>query len=266
MSAEPPAAGVASGTTGGVVGLLDAMAFSGLWVALAAVSLTAACATAFGAEASSALLGFAGGGTFSVYALDRLRDLARDRRTAPLRSAFVARHLSALSLVAATSALVAAGCALRLGGAAVAVAACAGGLGVLHRRLKAIPFVKGVYIAASWLAVTLVLPAWLAHPRPAAAAVAWAAAIVGPALLANAIGTSARDGEAAAAVLGARRALRVALGLALLGTLAGVVAPARRLLPVAIATAVALATARPGERYERVLDGALTLGALLSLL
>ena len=53
---------------------------------------------------------------------------------------------------------------------------------------------------------------------------------------------------------------------------AGVVAawfgppPAHNLGAIAVATALALAAFIPGERYELVLDGALTCGALWSLL
>lgn len=268
MSADPVAAAGRTKGAARVGAAVDAVAFSGLWVATAAAALTAASAQTFGAAISPVLLGFALGGTFCVYALDRLRDLARDRHTMPLRSAFVAQHRAALTAASAVAALAAALAAVRLGGAAIAVAALAGGLGICHRRLKGVPIVKGLYVAASWMAVTLVLPARLAEPPPAAAAVAWAAAIVGPALLANAIATSARDGEAAAAVFGTHRTVRIALGLAVAGSLAGVLAPApaRHLTPIAVATSLAIAAFRSGERYERLLDGALTAGALACLL
>lgn len=248
--------------------LLDALVFSGLWVAIAAAALATASAAVFGATEVPALAGFAFAGTFCVYAVDRLRDLSRDRLTAPRRSAFIARHHALLASASGAAALVAALCGLRLGAAAVAAAALAGGFGFFHRRLKHVPFLKGVYVAASWVVVTIVLPALLARPRPPAATVAWSVAIVGSALLANAIATSARDDEAAARILGARGAVRVARGTAVAGAVAALVGPPplRALAAVVVATALALAACRPGERYELMLDGALTLGALWIIL
>ncbi|MFN8642515.1 MAG: hypothetical protein U0802_13005 [Candidatus Binatia bacterium] len=158
--------------------VLDGVTFSGLWVALAATALVAAAAATFGVARSPALLGFVAGGTFAVYAVDRLRDLARDRHAQPLRSAFVERHWAVLALASGGAALAAAAGALHLGAAALAVAAVAGGLGLAHRRLKQVPIAKGLYVAAAWTAVTVVLPACLARPRPAAATLAWAVAIV----------------------------------------------------------------------------------------
>lgn len=260
MSSEPAVAGWR--------GVGDAVAFSGVWVATAAMALAAAAAATFGAGASPALLAFAGAGTFCVYAVDRLRDLARDRDTMPRRSAFVARHRPLLALASLVAGLVAAVAGAWLGAAALGAAAVAGGLGLGHRRLKGIPVVKGLYVAASWTVVTVLLPACLASPPPARATVGWAVAIVGPALLANAIAASARDREAVAALFGIRRAVGAAFGLALAASLAGVAAPppARALTPIALATALAVAAFRAGDRYERLLDGALVLGAVIRLL
>jgi len=250
-----------------VTALLDALAFSGLWVALAAAALMLASATLFGSARSAALVGFAFTGTFCIYAVDRLRDLSSDRLTAPRRSAFIARHRATLAAGCAVAAAAAGLCGLRLGVAAFAVAAVAGGFGFLHRRLKHIAFLKGLYVAASWLAVTIALPALLTQPRPATATVAWSVAIVGAALLANAIATSARDEEAAARVLGRHGALRIARAIAAGGTVVALVAPspAHHLTAIPLFTVVALAAGRHGDRYELVLDGALLAGALWTL-
>ena len=136
-------------------------------------------------------------------------------------------------------------CGLRLGVAAFAVAAVAGGFGFLHRRLKHVAFLKGLYVAASWVAVTIALPALLAQPRPDTATVAWSTAIVGAALLANAIATSARDEEAAARVLGRHGALRIARAIAAGGTVVALVAPspAHHMTAIPLFTVVALAAA-----------------------
>ncbi|MBX3027037.1 hypothetical protein KF840_19190 [bacterium] len=248
--------------------LFDALAFSGAWVAIAAAALASASAVALGASWSPALPLFAFAGTYCVYAVDRLRDLGRDRHTLPRRSAFIARHRRVLAAGCVAAALTAAGCALALGPGAFAAAGVAGGFGLLHRRLKHVPFLKGLYVTASWVVVTIALPASLARPRPLPAIVAWAIAIIGPALLANALATSARDEEAAARVLGARTAVRVARGIGAAGVLAALLAPppARALGAVAVATVVALVAFRPGERAELILDGALTIGALWVLL
>ena len=248
--------------------ILDALAFSSLWVAAAATSLAAAASRSFGAAPRPALLAFVFGGTLAVYAVDRLRDVARDRLTTPARSAWVERHRSGVAGIAAIAALVAGLCGLALGRVAIPTAALAGGLGAFHRRLKHVPFAKALYVSAAWVAVTVALPAALANPRPSPAALGRAAATLGLALLANAIASSARDVEAGAALIGRKRALRLALGCALAGSAAGLLAPRpqRALASVAIATAAALLAFRPGERYGLlVLDGALALGALWSL-
>ena len=204
---------------------LDALAFSSLWVAAAAASLAAASSRSFGGAPRPALLAFVFAGTLAVYSVDRLRDVARDRVTAPARSAWVERHRSGVAGMAAIAALVAGVCGLALGPVAVATAVLAGGLGAFHRRLKHVPFAKAPYVSAAWVAVTVVLPAALARPLPPSAA----------------------------------------LGCALAGSAAGLLAPRpqRALASVAIATAAALLAFRPGERYGLlVLDGALALGAL----
>jgi hypothetical protein len=251
-----------------VTALLDALAFSGVWVALAAVALIAASASVFGVARSPALVGFAFTGTFCIYAVDRLRDLSSDRLTAPRRSEFIARYRALLAAACAVAAAVAGVYGVRLGAVAFVVAAVAGGFGFFHRRLKHVAFLKGLYVAASWVAVTVVLPALLARPRPAATAVAWSIAIVGSALLANSIATSARDQEAAARILGAHGALRVARIIALAGTFVGLAAPAalHSLAAIPLATAVALVSGRAGDRYELVLDGALIAGGFWTLL
>jgi 4-hydroxybenzoate polyprenyltransferase len=251
-----------------VTRVLDALVFSSVWVAAAATALAAAASLSFGAGPRPALLVFVFSGTLAVYSLDRLRDVARDRITAPARSAWVERHQGAITGAAATAGLAAGVCTLMLGPVALATAAVAGGLGAFHRRLKHVPFAKALYVAAAWVAVTVALPAALARPRPQVAALGWAAATLGLALLANAIASSARDAEAGAAVIGPESALRVALGCSLAGAAFGLLAPApqRALAPVAIATAAALVAFRPGERYGLlILDGALTLGALWTL-
>jgi len=68
---------------------LDALLWSSAWLALTCLCLTAAASRALGLDPEPGLLVFAFGGTLAVYVIDRLRDLPRDRSTAPARAAFV---------------------------------------------------------------------------------------------------------------------------------------------------------------------------------
>lgn len=72
--------------------LLDALAFSSLWVASAAALLCAAASQAMRSPPSPEAVVLAFAGTLLVSSVDRVRDFERDRTGAPLRSAFVARH------------------------------------------------------------------------------------------------------------------------------------------------------------------------------
>lgn len=247
---------------------LDALFFSGLWVAIAAGALTAAAATGFGTSAQPAAIVLAVAGTFTVYGVDRLRDLDRDAATSPLRTAFVVRHRRVLAATTGVTALVALGATRALGGPAMAMVAFAGGFGLLHRRFKGVAFFKAGYVTAAWLAVTVGLPAATAAPPPRLEQVAWVCGILGPALFANAVAFSARDAEAAAARLGERIALRLALAIAVSGVVVGILAPApaRTLTAVPFATAIALAGFRRDERYVHgIVDGTLIAGAVLAL-
>jgi hypothetical protein len=244
--------------------LLDALTFSSLWVAMAAGALCTACARAIGAGPGMLAPGVAFTGTLVVYNVDRLRDLERDRVTSPLRSAFIARHRGALFVLTGAAALGALFLALRAGPRAVAVLAPVLALGLLHRRLKRFAVGKPLYITAAWVTVVVGLPAALADaPRHGVPV----AALLAATILANAIASNVRDDEAVAAALGPGVPLGIARGCALAGVGIALAAPSlRALLPIPLATLVALAAFRPGERYGHVgVDGALLLGALASL-
>lgn len=231
--------------------------------------MTAASARALGLAIPPDLVALAFCGTGAVYTVDRLRDLDRDRATAPRRSAFVARHRRGLTALAAAAGLTAAALALRAGPAVAVLAAVVGGLGLLHRRLKHRAWAKPLYLTASWTAVTAGLPVVAARPGavgvPAAFAVTGVVALT---VLANVVLSSLRDAEGAPARLGRRPALALAAGvLAPAAALAWTAGPGpRSLLPLPAAMAVAVAGFRPGERYGLwVVDGALLLGALAAL-
>ena len=230
---------------------IDALLFSGVWVAFAAASLSAASFRVFGAPPQPSIIALAFLGTLAVYAIDRLRDLDRDRATSPLRSAFVARHQRALAAIAVAAAIAAAACATSAGPRAIEISAVVVTLGLLHRRLKRIEVLKPIYLVFAWLAVVVALPAAFAPPSANAGA---AALVLAPALFAN---------------VAARRSLGVARALALLGIALACAAPSsvRPLGAVALATGVALLRFRRTERYGLgILDGALTAGALATLM
>jgi hypothetical protein len=244
---------------------LDALAFSSLWVAVAAGALCAASARAMGLTASAATLGLAVCGTLVVYNVDRLRDLDRDRATTPLRSAWVEAHRTWMVATTGIAGLLAVLLALEAGGRTVALLAPVLLLGLLHRRLKRFAIWKPLYITLAWVTVAVGLPAVLGTaPRY----VGWTAAPLFATILANVVVSNLRDGEAVSARLGEGVPLRIARGCAVLGIVCALAAPAavRPLGIVPLATLTALAPFHPGERYGLVtVDGALLIGALGAL-
>ncbi len=259
---------VSSPTKRSSTGPLPALAFAGIWVALAAAALTASGSLVLGCPARGAVLALAFGGTLCVYGLDRLRDLERDGDTAPVRSAFVARHRGALTSAVIAGAMIALAGAVYAGDAVAAIAAPILVVGLLHRRLKRVPLLKPWYLTAAWLAVTVAIPALAAPTAPPRVRLAWVVSVQGLAILANAIASSVRDREGTAALLGTHRALALARTAALAGTLLGLLAPppVRPLAAVPIAMVVALARFRATESYGLVVvDGALLAGALATV-
>jgi hypothetical protein len=206
-----------------------------------------------------------------VYSLDRVRDLARDSGTSPLRSAFVAAHRRALLAAAVLAALGALAAGLWAGARVVTVAAGVAAFGLAHRRLKRFLWAKPLYLTGSWTAVGVGLPAAAAsaHAPLDLPRLAQVAAIVAATLQANVILSNLRDAEGIAGRLGAQRARPLAaafcagaLGLAALGPW-----EARALAALPLAMGAAVAAFRSGERYGAlVVDGALLLGAAAALL
>jgi 4-hydroxybenzoate polyprenyltransferase len=246
--------------------VLDVVVYANVWVAAAAALLTAAASRAMDVAVAPAAVLLAFAGTLSVYALDRLLDLARDRATAPVRSAFVERHRRALLAEAAAAGAVGVLAASAIGRAAAVVAAAVLALGLAHRWLKRIALGKAVYIAGAWTAVVAGVPALAARDARHAALVC---AVLFTTLVGNAVASSARDVEALAALLGPRRMVAIARALVLLALLMALFAPwpVARLAPVPLATLVALQWWRPGERWGLfVVDGALVVGGVVALL
>jgi hypothetical protein len=98
--------------------------------------------------------------------------------------------------------------------------------------------------------------------------VAFAAAVVGTSVLANAALSNLRDGEGVAGRIGRRRTLTVAGVVVALGLGAALLAPppVRPLAALPVAMGAAVLGFRPSERYGAlVVDGALLAGALAAL-
>jgi len=244
--------------------LLDAVVFSSLWLAAAAAVLVAASSRALGAPVDPASAALAACGTLVVYNVDRLRDIRRDHVTAPERTRFVQTHRRALVALTVLAGVGSAALAARLGRGAALLLAVVLAVGLLHRRLKRAAFIKPLYVTAAWLAVVVGLP-WYTAPQPLHTG--WVLASLGCALLANAIASNLRD-EAGAARIGRVRALRVARGASLVGSVAALSGPpeVRALSAVPLATLAVLLPFHPSERFGLVaLDGALLAGALLAL-
>lgn len=244
---------------------LDGLAFSSVWVAIAAGALCTAASLAMGLDPPLAAIGVAVSGTLVVYNVDRLRDLERDRQTSPRRSAFVQAHFGVLTGVTLAAGAAAGAFALALGLRAFLVLAPVLLLGLLHRRLKRIAYAKAGYITVAWLAVVVGLPAALAGP---ALGVGWTAAVVGTSLFANAIASNVRDAEAAAKRFGSGPALWTARVSAGIGAALAGLAPAsvRPLVAIPLATLAVLVPFRRDERYGLLLvDGALLAGAAVSI-
>jgi hypothetical protein len=248
------------------VRFLDALAFSSLWVALAASALVWATSLALGAPPSVSLVALVFGGTLVVYGVDRLRDMTRDAAVAPRRTTFVAQHRRPLAMLVGLSALVSVGAAGALGWRPVALLLPVLGLGLLHRRIKRFAWAKSAYVVLAWLMVVVGLPALTI---PSATDWPWAALVLGPSLLANAIASNVRDHEAGVRWWGARRALSAARTAAVAGVVLGAAAPValRALGIVPLATLVALGPFRADERYGLlVVDGALLAGGAAAVL
>lgn len=245
---------------------LDALLFASFGAAAVALALSLAASRALELEPRAAVLALAFAGTLFVYNVDRLRDLQGDRRTAPLRSAFVRRHGGTLALLAAVSAVAAAGFSLALGPAALALCGAVLALGLLHRRLKHLPALKTAYVTAAWLGITVGLPASTAPCYDGLAErIAWVAAVYALSVAPNLMVSNLRDAENLAGRAGARVVLRLAALLAAAGVAGALVGPesVRPLACVPGAELAALAWYRGSERYGlAAVDGALALGAL----
>jgi len=235
------------------------------WIASAAATLQAAASLAMGLPISAPALGLVVAGVLVIYNLDRLRDVDRDRTTAPERSRFVQQHRFWLWILCGVSLLWATGLLLEAPLRVWLLVSTVGVLALAHRRLKRIGYAKEIYLTLAWVGGVVGLPTAFA---PGTHAAMWASAALVPPLLANDIAASIQDREGLASLWGAPRAMTLARLLALFGLLATVAMPEsiRPLCSVSATTLAALFWFREGEGYRMlVMDGALTAGALIAL-
>jgi hypothetical protein len=246
---------------------LDVVAFSGVLPACVAGGLAAAAGAVLtpGAERAglTSVVGLAAAGTLVVYNVDRLRDLDRDRETAPDRTRFVENHRTALLALTLVSAAVCVPLALRMRPAVWTLCAGVLALGLWHRRLKGHPGWKVVYVAAAWLGVVVGLPV------VAAGGAAWrpllvATAALGATIAANLLASDLREHALTPA---RQRELAIARVLTLAGSLLCLLDPRIwPLMPIPLLESLSLLGFRASERYGLlVVDGALLAGSLVSL-
>lgn len=253
----------------GWAGLTNALAFSnGLPAAIAvAISLAASESLSTSNAVHSALI--AGCGTFVVYALDRLRDTARDQSTSPLRTEFTLRNQRRLIWTVAVAGGVLLGALWVAPLRVVLLCAATGGIGILHRRLKEFAALKTVYVSLAWVATCVGIP-WANATQPTHEAIPlWTAAILFATIAGNLIASNHRDGEARVLRTRPGWTLRLARACTVSGLILAVFAPEalRPLVWIPIAEAAALTFYRPTELYGQLaVDGALLFGALASLL
>lgn len=263
-SAAEPAAAVDGRS--GLPGLADRLAFSGLLAAAIGVGLSLFASRVLEAPGAARWALLTGSGAFVIYGLDRLRDVERDRSSAPARTAFIERHGRPLTgAIAAALAVF----ALAWLGAPLAIqllCALIGLVGFLHRRLKRHPVLKTGYVSLAWVAACVGMP-WIAAGRPSEGA--WLAGSLLAVLEANLIASSLRDAETGSLPARPETILAAALASVALAMGLALVAPGR--VPaagwIALLECLALAGFRADERYGLiVIDGALLVGSLLAWL
>jgi len=247
--------------------VFDALVFSAVWAAGVAAALVFAVSHALDVSPRWDVIALAFTGALVVYPIDRLRDIERDRRRAPLRSAFVGRHRRFLRGLVLLSGVASCGLAWRFGTAVWLL--CGGVLiaGMLHRRLKRVGRGKAIYVSLAWTSVVVGLPALAQHPT-SPARVLWAATVIYAAVFANLVASNlaARDASTTSSEEWPEGwGRRLALSSAVLGTAIGLVGPAPALSAVPCAQALVLIPRMEGERYTQgIVDGALLVGGLVA--
>lgn len=254
-----------------LVAIGEAIAYSSGLAALVGGAMTWAAGRALASPDLAHDAALVACGAFFVYDVDRLRDVERDRKDAPGRTAFIVRHRSRLAGTAGIAALVLCGLLATAPGSKLALCLAVGAIGLLHRRLKQGVGFKIAYVSAAWTAACVGLP-WLGRSGldgVIGSELAWALLFVGSGVTANLIASNLRDGKRRAAGWRPERMLLVARMVTIAAcSLAGLAPEA--VAPLAwlpAAEAASLCFFRGSERFGHfAVDGALLLGALAAIL
>lgn len=253
-----------------LVGLGDGLAYSSGLAALVGGAMTWAAGRTLAAPHVPRDAALVACGAFLIYNVDRLRDLARDRRSSPVRTAFILRNRSRLVAATGIVGVVLVALLAAAPGPSVALCLAVGSIGLLHRRLKQDVRFKVAYVAAAWTAACVGLP-WLARggaDDEGRGAVAWSLLFVGAALTANLIAANLRDGKRGAASGSPDAGLALARSVTIAAVSIAGLAP-EDVAPLAwipAAEAAALWFHRESERFAHLaVDGALLLGALMAI-
>ena len=252
--------------------LARSFAFSSGLAAAIGASLTLVAARALEAPGSRLWALLAASGTFIVYNLDRLRDVEQDRKSSPLRTAYIERNRERLYVAVGFAALALAAGLLNTPIPVIALLAVIGSIGLFHRRLKGFTQLKAAYVSVAWAAACIGMP-WIASGRDLGAG-AWISAILLPTLAANLVASNLGDegfGDLDVDDSPRHRILdlRSARAFCAFALVVALVAPAdfRPLLWIPVCEGIALAGYRPEELYRAiVVDGAILLGALASFI
>jgi len=249
--------------------MADAFAYASGLAAAVGAALTLVASRIFDAPDEGRWIFLVAAGTFMIYNLDRLRDLERDRKTSPSRTAFVLRYrkwlYAALVTVGSGFAAVLRSTPPRM----IVLCLLIGVVGLFHRRIKERPALKATYVSVAWAGACVGLP-WLAsHFHPLGP---WVAGVFLPSLAANLIASNLRDNEVMTIMPGeggpnkrlwaARGFLLVAINCAAFGP-----APMRALVWIPLTEGLVLMRFWPTERYGHLaVDGGLLIGALAAAL
>ncbi|MEZ4282529.1 MAG: hypothetical protein R3F21_23250 [Myxococcota bacterium] len=250
--------------------LCEGIAYSSVLAALVGGAMTWAVGQALASPRVAHDAALVACGAFLVYGLDRLRDLDRDRLSAPRRTAFIVRHRSQLANAAGVAGLVLCVLFAAAPGPKIALCVAVGAVGFLHRRLKQAVGFKIAYVAAAWTVACVGLP-WLGRSEPGQAAageLGWSLLFVGTAVTANLIASNLREGKRIAPGWPPGRMLLAARGIAITSASLAGFAP-ESVAPLAwipAAEVLALGFFRGSERYGHLaVDGALLIGALAAV-
>lgn len=252
--------------------ILTAVVDYGLLVACTAVVLLAAASHTLGDRPPTSTLVMVFCGSWGVYLLDRLWDVARDRHAHPTRAYRFRSRPRRIAAAAVVGIAVAVVLGLRQIPSVRVLLGAVFLLSLAHHALKHVPWLKPAYIALSWWAVTVGIPL-LHHWRPgtasSSAAEVWSVLPLGLAIGANVLACDAADRDAEAARLSSAQLWWVARGLATVGLLLswGIGGIALLWIPVPLCVLLSLLPLRPTAQWTAsAVDGSLLLGGLLVLM